>query len=200
MFAPRRPLPPNAVDRLAEAVGESPGARSSSSGRRTPASATTRQRRAAEREGRPPAARARGGARREVVELPGVERAEVAGPGFVNLRLTDAFFVEALAEIGEDYGGGSAETPERVQVELGSANPTGPITVASARNGASATASRGCSRSRAHGRARVLLQRRGRADGPLPGVGRCGAARRAAARGSEQLEELLHSGETWTVA
>jgi arginyl-tRNA synthetase len=68
-----------------------------------------------------------------------VERAEVAGPGFVNFWLADAWFGEALGEIlaaGGDYGGGSAEQPERVQVEMVSANPTGPITVASARNGA----------------------------------------------------------------
>jgi arginyl-tRNA synthetase len=68
-----------------------------------------------------------------------VERAEVAGPGFVNLWLAPAWFGEALAEIlgaGDAYGGGSAERPERVQVEMVSANPTGPITVASARNGA----------------------------------------------------------------
>ena len=38
--------------------------------------------------------------------------------------------------MGDGYGSGSAGAPERVQVELVSANPTGPITVASARNGA----------------------------------------------------------------
>jgi arginyl-tRNA synthetase len=68
-----------------------------------------------------------------------VDRAEVAGPGFVNFWLTHAWFGEALGEIlaaGGGYGGGSAERPERVQVEMVSANPTGPITVASARNGA----------------------------------------------------------------
>jgi arginyl-tRNA synthetase len=69
-------------------------------------------------------------------ELEHVERAEVAGPGFVNLFLTVAWFGEALAEIDEDYGGGSAEAQERVQVELVSANPTGPLTVGSARNAA----------------------------------------------------------------
>jgi arginyl-tRNA synthetase len=71
--------------------------------------------------------------------LPEVERAEVAGPGFVNLWLSPAWFGEALGEmleLGLDYGGGSAGTPERTQVEMVSANPTGPITVASARNGA----------------------------------------------------------------
>ena len=68
-----------------------------------------------------------------------VERAEVAGPGFVNLWLGPAWFGEALAEIlaaGDDYGSGSAAVAERIQVEMVSANPTGPITVASARNAA----------------------------------------------------------------
>jgi arginyl-tRNA synthetase len=68
-----------------------------------------------------------------------VERAEVAGPGFVNLWLAPAWFGEALGAIlgaGADYGAGSAEPREKVQVEMVSANPTGPITVASARNGA----------------------------------------------------------------
>ncbi|HEX6490694.1 MAG TPA: arginine--tRNA ligase [Gaiellaceae bacterium] len=68
-----------------------------------------------------------------------VERAEVAGPGFVNLWLADAWFAEALAEIlerGREYGGGFATPVERIQVEMVSANPTGPLTVASGRNGA----------------------------------------------------------------
>jgi arginyl-tRNA synthetase len=71
--------------------------------------------------------------------LEGVERAEIAGPGFVNLWLSPAWYREALNEIldvGERYGAGFAEKTERVQVEMVSANPTGPITVASARNGA----------------------------------------------------------------
>ena len=71
--------------------------------------------------------------------IAGVERAEVAGPGFVNLWLEPAWYGDALAEMlaaGDGYGGGSAAARERVQVEMVSANPTGPITVASARNGA----------------------------------------------------------------
>jgi arginyl-tRNA synthetase len=70
--------------------------------------------------------------------MPVVERAEVAGPGFVNLFLRDEWFAEALSEILGDvaYGSGEAEKRERVQVEMVSANPTGPVTVASARNGA----------------------------------------------------------------
>jgi arginyl-tRNA synthetase len=71
--------------------------------------------------------------------LPHVARAEIAGPGFVNLFLEDDWFVEALGTIladGDAYGGGSAQPAQRIQVEMVSANPTGPITVASARNGA----------------------------------------------------------------
>jgi arginyl-tRNA synthetase len=72
-------------------------------------------------------------------ELASFERTEVAGPGFLNLWLRPAWFGEALGEIleaGADYGAGSATTKERIQVELVSANPTGPLTVGSARNGA----------------------------------------------------------------
>ena len=70
--------------------------------------------------------------------LDGVERAEVAGPGFVNLTLADEWFATAVGEILADppAAGGSTTTPERVQVELVSANPTGPVTVGSARNAA----------------------------------------------------------------
>ncbi len=70
--------------------------------------------------------------------LPHVARAEVAGPGFVNLTLTDEWLAATLARIlseGVAYGGGS-EARQRIQVEMVSANPTGPLTVASARNGA----------------------------------------------------------------
>jgi arginyl-tRNA synthetase len=69
-------------------------------------------------------------------ELEEVERTEVAGPGFVNLWLTTAWLGEALAEIGPDYGGGTAAERQKIQVELVSANPAGPLTVGSARNGA----------------------------------------------------------------
>jgi arginyl-tRNA synthetase len=66
--------------------------------------------------------------------LPEVERAEIAGPGFVNLFLRDAWFVDALSAIVADEPW--PRTGARIQVEMVSANPTGPITVASARNGA----------------------------------------------------------------
>jgi arginyl-tRNA synthetase len=72
----------------------------------------------------------------QVAALEEVESAEVAGPGFLNLRLSDRFFLDALAEVDSGYGGGWAAKRERVQVEMVSANPTGPIPVSAARNGA----------------------------------------------------------------
>jgi arginyl-tRNA synthetase len=74
-----------------------------------------------------------------VAGSPRVEKAEVAGPGFVNLWVGREWYRDALAEMlaaGRDYGAGSARVQERYQVEMVSANPTGPLTVASARNGA----------------------------------------------------------------
>jgi arginyl-tRNA synthetase len=71
--------------------------------------------------------------------LPEVERAEVAGPGFVNVFLKDGWFAKTLEAIlvdGSSYGAGSAASRERVQVEMVSANPTGPLHVAHGRNGA----------------------------------------------------------------
>jgi arginyl-tRNA synthetase len=75
----------------------------------------------------------------EVASRELVEHAEAAPPGFVNLRVSDSWLAEALREIvatGDAYGAGSAEPRERIQVEMVSANPTGPLTVGSARNGA----------------------------------------------------------------
>jgi arginyl-tRNA synthetase len=72
-------------------------------------------------------------------ELADVERAEVAGPGFLNLWLTSGWYEQALTEIlerGDRYGAGEPESAERVLVELVSPNPTGPLVVGSARNGA----------------------------------------------------------------
>jgi arginyl-tRNA synthetase len=68
-----------------------------------------------------------------------VDRVDIAGPGFLNLLVGRAWYEEAMGEIlgaGDQYGAGSAAAHERVQVEMVSANPTGPITVAAARNGA----------------------------------------------------------------
>jgi arginyl-tRNA synthetase len=66
-----------------------------------------------------------------------IASAEVAGPGFVNLRLRPAAFhaeVRAVLEAGKGWGRAPAATGERIHIEFVSANPTGPITVASGRN------------------------------------------------------------------
>jgi arginyl-tRNA synthetase len=66
-----------------------------------------------------------------------VERVEIAGPGFLNLFMADRWYLETLArllEAGEDYGAGDGG--EHVNLEFVSANPTGPITIASARHAA----------------------------------------------------------------
>jgi arginyl-tRNA synthetase len=68
-----------------------------------------------------------------------VEKVEIAGPGFLNLFMADAWYLGALAGLlaaGESYGEGRPETSERVNVEFVSANPTGPLTVASGRHAA----------------------------------------------------------------
>ena len=68
-----------------------------------------------------------------------VERVEVAGPGFLNIFLADAWYSEAAGVIlaaGDGYGGHTADPPERIQVEFVSANPTGPLTAASGRHAA----------------------------------------------------------------
>jgi arginyl-tRNA synthetase len=70
---------------------------------------------------------------------PALDRVEVAGPGFLNLFLADAWHVQALDAMlaaGEGYGGGFAQPALNVLVEFVSANPTGPLTAASGRHGA----------------------------------------------------------------
>lgn len=69
-----------------------------------------------------------------------LDRVEVAGPGFLNLFLSDAWYVDALAHVvssGDTFGsGGAAPSFEKVDVEFVSANPTGPLHVGHARNAA----------------------------------------------------------------
>ncbi|MCC7017674.1 MAG: arginine--tRNA ligase [Rhodospirillales bacterium] len=62
----------------------------------------------------------------------GVVAVEIAGPGFVNLRLADDFWRARLKEIllaGRAYGDSFAGGGEPVMVEFVSANPTGPMHV-----------------------------------------------------------------------
>ena len=67
-----------------------------------------------------------------------VASAEVAGPGFINLRLTRAWLTDALREVeraGDAYGR-AEPNGRRAQVEFVSANPTGPLHIGHARNAA----------------------------------------------------------------
>ena len=62
--------------------------------------------------------------------LPYVALVEIAGPGFINLRLTDNVWREELDAItaeGADYGRSTVGASKTVNVEYVSANPTGPM-------------------------------------------------------------------------
>ncbi|MFQ5570058.1 MAG: arginine--tRNA ligase [Rhodothermales bacterium] len=62
---------------------------------------------------------------------------EVAGAGFLNVRVADTYFYKALADLlaaGDDYGRTDAGQGRRALVEYISANPTGPLTVGHGRN------------------------------------------------------------------
>jgi len=68
-----------------------------------------------------------------------VTQVEVAGPGFVNLFMSDAWHRRALAGVlaaGPRLGSGGASLRERVLIEFVSANPTGPLVAASGRHAA----------------------------------------------------------------
>lgn len=77
-----------------------------------------------------------------LLALPGardlVESAEIAGPGFINLRITPAArqaVITAVAEQGEAFGR-APRSGEKILVEFVSANPTGPLHVGHARQAA----------------------------------------------------------------
>jgi arginyl-tRNA synthetase len=68
-----------------------------------------------------------------------LERFEIAGPGFVNLFMSDGWHRRALRTVldaGERFGADGAEPSLRVLVEFVSANPTGPLVAASGRHAA----------------------------------------------------------------
>ncbi len=68
-----------------------------------------------------------------------LDRVDVAGPGFVNLFLSDTWHRRALASVvaaGDRFGAGGADPIERILVEFVSANPTGPLVAASGRHAA----------------------------------------------------------------
>jgi arginyl-tRNA synthetase len=75
----------------------------------------------------------------EGIDSPWISAAEIAGPGFINLRLQPRWYahvVERVLADGDRYGAGATAAPRTIQVEYVSANPVGPLTVGSARNAA----------------------------------------------------------------
>lgn len=68
-----------------------------------------------------------------------IDRAEVAGPGFINLFLSDRYYAAIVSDVlekGEDYGSSDIGKGQKVMVEFVSANPTGPMHIGNARGGA----------------------------------------------------------------
>ena len=63
---------------------------------------------------------------------------EIAGPGFLNLRLGHGYFENVLRDIqeeGKNYGRSQSGKKEKIMVEFVSANPTGPMHMGNARGG-----------------------------------------------------------------
>ena len=70
------------------------------------------------------------GIARHLARLPEVESADVAGPGFLNIRLKPGVWraeLDAIFAAGPDYGRSTLGQGRRVNVEYVSANPTGPM-------------------------------------------------------------------------
>lgn len=66
----------------------------------------------------------------ELGKVAGVTAVEIAGPGFLNLRLDPAIWLgelRAIAAQGDDYGRSSLGSGKTVNIEYVSANPTGPM-------------------------------------------------------------------------
>ncbi|WP_084101845.1 arginine--tRNA ligase [Demequina sp. NBRC 110051] len=71
-----------------------------------------------------------------LAEIDGIDAAEVAGPGFINIRLAAGAAGElarGIVEYGADYGRGESLTGTSVNLEFVSANPTGPVHLGGAR-------------------------------------------------------------------
>jgi arginyl-tRNA synthetase len=114
-----------------------------------------------------------------------VERVEIAGPGFLNLFMADSWYLDTLAtlvEAGDEYGAGSGG--ERLNLEFVSANPTGPITIASARH-----AAYGDSLARILERAGHRVEREYYVNDAGSQVARFGESIRARARGEDPPED-----------
>lgn len=68
-----------------------------------------------------------------------LEKVEIAGPGFINFYLNQAFFCGVLTEVksaGKNYGESNLGQGKKLMIEFVSANPTGPMHIGNARGGA----------------------------------------------------------------
>lgn len=68
-----------------------------------------------------------------------IDRAEIAGPGFINFYLSDEYYSQIVLDVlgkGDAYGTSSYGEGKRILVEFVSANPTGPMHIGNARGGA----------------------------------------------------------------
>ena len=69
-------------------------------------------------------------------EVPGIDEVDVAGPGFLNLRLAQASLgqvVPAVITAGAAYGRNDSAAGQSINLEFVSANPTGPIHIGGVR-------------------------------------------------------------------
>lgn len=65
-----------------------------------------------------------------LLQHPHVRQAEVAGPGFINVQLHEAFWrnqLKAILQAGDRFGESTFHTGTAVNVEYASVNPTGPL-------------------------------------------------------------------------
>lgn len=72
----------------------------------------------------------------ELQKVAGIEKVDVAGPGFINITLSAAAAGELAKQIlaaGDEYGKGSALAGIKMNLEFVSANPTGPIHIGGTR-------------------------------------------------------------------
>jgi arginyl-tRNA synthetase len=72
----------------------------------------------------------------ELVKVAHVTKVEIAGPGFINLTLSESFWFERLGDIlkaGDQWGRSNRYAGRKINVEYVSANPTGPMHIGHAR-------------------------------------------------------------------
>ncbi|NED57350.1 arginine--tRNA ligase [Micromonospora aurantiaca] len=72
----------------------------------------------------------------ELAKAPGIKSVEIAGPGFLNIRLDAAAagqLAKVIVEAGPAYGRSDTLAGQRINLEFVSANPTGPVHIGGVR-------------------------------------------------------------------